>query len=143
MIQFHTDSVDMPPIRTASVTAWIMKVAAHLGKKTGAINFVFCSDERILNINCTYLEHDYYTDIITFDTGVGNLISGDIYISLDTVSSNASLLNIPYIQELHRVIIHGILHLCGFPDKQPKEAEQMRTLENEALAIFQPHIQTS
>lgn len=143
MIQFHTDSVDMPPIRTASVTAWIMKVAAHLGKKTGAINVVFCSDERILNINCTYLEHDYYTDIITFDTGVGNLISGDIYISLDTVSSNASLLNIPYIQELHRVIIHGILHLCGFPDKQPKEAEQMRTLENEALAIFQPHIQTS
>ncbi len=137
MIQFHTDSVELPAIQTAFLTGWIHKVAALHGKKPGTINLVFCSDERILAINRSFLEHDYYTDIITFDTGVGTIISGDIYISLDTVSSNAAQLNVTYNQELHRVIIHGILHLCGFPDKQPEEAERMRTMENQALALIQ------
>lgn len=127
MIQFHTDTTDMPTIQPAFLTGWIRKVAALHGKKPGTINFIFCNDERMLAINRSFLEHDYYTDIITFDTGVGAIISGDIYISLDTVASNASQLNVTYNQELHRVIIHGILHLCGFPDKQPEEAKRMRT----------------
>jgi len=137
MIQFHTDSVEMPDIQQALLTGWIQRVAALHGKKAGTINLVFCNDERILSINRSFLEHDYYTDIITFDTGVQNLISGDIYISLDTVSSNAAQLNIPYNEELHRVIIHGILHLCGYPDKLPEDASRMRKVENEALALIQ------
>jgi len=127
----------MPDIQQALLTGWIQRVAALHGKKAGTINLVFCNDERILSINRSFLEHDYYTDIITFDTGVQNLISGDIYISLDTVSSNAAQLNIPYNEELHRVIIHGILHLCGYPDKLPEDASRMRKVENEALALIQ------
>lgn len=127
----------MPDIHSSLLTGWIRKVASLHGKKADAINFIFCNDERILSINRSFLEHDYYTDIITFDTGIGNIISGDIYISLDTVLSNAAQLKLPYKQELHRVIIHGILHLCGFPDKQPEEANRMRSLENEALALIQ------
>lgn len=143
MIQFHTDSTEMPAIQTAFLTGWIQKVAALHGKKPGTINLVFCTDERILDINRSFLEHDYYTDIITFDTSIGPVISGDIYISLDTVKSNAEQLNLPYKQELYRVIIHGILHLCGYPDKQPEEANQMRVLENEALALIQSLNQTT
>lgn len=127
----------MPDIHAVKVTGWILKVAALQGKKAGTINLVFCSDERIIAINRSFLDHDYYTDIITFDTSIGSVISGDIYISLDTVASNAEQLDLPYNQELHRVIIHGILHLCGYPDKQPEEADRMRLLENEALALIQ------
>jgi len=127
----------MPDIQPSLLTGWIRKVVALHGKKPGSINLVFCNDERILSINRSFLQHDYYTDIITFDTGVGDLISGDIYISLDTVSSNAAQLSIPYNEELHRVIIHGILHLCGYPDKLPEEATRMRSLENEALSLIQ------
>lgn len=136
MIHFHSDQVEMPPLSFESVKGWMQRVIASHGKREGSIHVIFCSDERILAINQSFLQHDYYTDIITFDTGVGEVVAGDVYISLDTVTSNASLLATAPDQELLRVIIHGVLHLCGYPDKQPEEAANMRLLEEEALAIF-------
>ena len=102
----------------------------------GNIAYFFCSDKRILEVNREYLQHDYYTDIITFDYCVGNRLSGDLFISLDTVHSNAELFNQPYERELHRVIIHGVLHLCGINDKGPGEREIMEAAENKALALL-------
>ena len=101
----------------------------------GDINYVFCNDEEILDVNRRYLQHDYYTDIITFDYGRGNVLSGDLYISLDTVRSNAELLGKPYDEELHRVLVHGVLHLVGINDKGPGERELMEAAEDAALAL--------
>ena len=112
----------MPPIKRREVSEWIKQVAASYGKKVGDIAYIFCSDERILEVNRQYLQHDYYTDIITFDYTEGNRISGDLFISLDTIQTNAEqFANNDYHRELHRVIIHGILHLCGINDKGPGE----------------------
>ena len=108
----------------------------QLCKKVGEIAYIFCSDEKILEVNRQYLEHDYYTDIITFDYTEGNRISGDLFISLDTVRTNAEQFDQAYERELHRVIIHGILHLCGINDKGPGEREIMEAEENKALAII-------
>ena len=102
----------------------------------GEISYIFCNDEKILEVNRQYLQHDYYTDIITFDYTEGDKISGDLFISLDTVRSNAEQFHQSYEQELHRVIIHGILHLCGINDKGPGEREIMEKNENEALALL-------
>jgi len=95
MIHFHSDQVDMPTLPFITVKGWMQRVIASHGKREGMIHVIFCSDERILAINVSFLQHDYYTDIITFDTGAGETISGDVYISLDTVASNAHLLSIP------------------------------------------------
>lgn len=135
MITYQTDGVDMPAIDSHKVTAWVKAVAAAYGKRAGEIAYIFCSDERILEVNRQYLRHDYYTDIITFDYCEGNRLSGDLFISLDTVRSNARLFNTDYDTELHRVIIHGILHLCGINDKGPGEREIMEAAENAALAM--------
>ncbi len=135
MITYQTDGVDMPAIDSRKVTAWVKAVAATYGKRVGEIAYIFCSDERILEVNRQYLRHDYYTDIITFDYCEGNRLSGDLFISLDTVRSNAGLFNTDYDTELHRVIIHGILHLCGINDKGPGEREIMEAAENAALAM--------
>jgi rRNA maturation RNase YbeY len=99
----------------------------------GDIAYIFCNDEKILEINRQYLGHDYFTDIITFDYDEGDIISGDLFISLDTVRSNAEEQGTNYDEELYRVIIHGILHLCGINDKGPGEREIMEAAENEAL----------
>lgn len=107
-----------------------------MGKKCGDISYIFCSDEKILEINREYLDHDYYTDIITFDYTEKNRISGDIFISIDTVKSNADEFKVSYEEELHRIIIHGILHLCGINDKGPGEREIMTQKENEALVLL-------
>ena len=136
MIHFHTDQVDMPTLPFVTVKGWMQRVIASHDKREGIIHVVFCSDERILAINQSFLQHDYYTDIITFDNSAGDVVAGDIYISLDTVATNAAQLSIAYDNELLRVIIHGILHLCGYPDKQPEEADRMRLLEEAALAMF-------
>lgn len=125
----------MPKIRRRETTAWIKQVVASYGRKTGEIGYMFVSDEKILEVNREYLGHDYYTDIITFDYDEGDIVSGDLVISLDTVRSNAELLGKPYDEELHRVIIHGILHLCGINDKGPGEREIMEAEENKALAL--------
>ncbi|MDO9633618.1 MAG: rRNA maturation RNase YbeY, partial [Paludibacter sp.] len=119
MIQFINENIPFPEIHKLKVKSWIKETAKRYGKKTGEIAFIFCNDEKILEINRQYLQHDYYTDIITFDYSENNTISGDIFISLETVNSNATEFGVPYDTELLRIIIHGILHLCGQEDKTP------------------------
>lgn len=136
MITYNTDGVKFPNIRKRPTTAWIRAVAAAYGKKVGEIGYMFVSDDRILEVNREYLGHDYYTDIITFDYCEGDTLSGDLVISLDTVRSNAALFGKEYDKELHRVIIHGILHLCGINDKGPGEREIMEQAEDKALAML-------
>ena len=136
MISYQTDGVKMPDIKKKETTEWIKEVAACYGKRVGEIAYIFCSDDKILEVNQQYLQHDYYTDIITFDYTEGNKISGDLFISLDTVRTNAETFHTDYNEELHRTIIHGILHLCGINDKGPGEREIMEENENRALAIL-------
>ena len=136
MITYHCDGVRMPALRKRDTSSWIRRVAATYGKRVGEIGYMFVSDERILQVNRNYLQHDYYTDIITFDYTEGDTVSGDIVISLDTVRSNAEKYGKSYDEELHRVIIHGILHLCGLHDKAPGEREQMEAAENKALLLL-------
>lgn len=143
MISYNTDGVKMPAIRRRDTSAWIKTVAASYDKKVGSITYIFCNDDKILEVNRQYLQHDYYTDIITFDycedeemMGNKNTISGDLFISLDTVRTNAEQQGTTYDEELHRVIIHGILHLVGINDKGPGEREIMEAAENKALAML-------
>ena len=137
MITYSAENVKMPKIRKRDTSAWIKKVAASYGRKVGEIGYLFVDDEKILEVNNEYLGHDYYTDIIPFDYDEDDIISGDLVISLDTVRSNAELFSKPYEEELFRVIIHGILHLCGINDKGPGEREIMEQEENKALALLQ------
>ena len=125
MITYQTDGVEMPDIKKREITEWIKAVATSYGLRVGEIAYIFCSDEKILEVNRQYLQHDYYTDIITFDYCEGKRIAGDLFISLDTVRTNAEQFGTEYDTELHRVIIHGILHLCGINDKGPGEREIM------------------
>lgn len=135
MITYNTDGVKMPSIKKRENTAWVKAVAASYGKRVGEIAYIFVDDEKILEVNRQYLGHDYYTDIITFDYCKGDVISGDLFISLDTVRTNAEQVGATYEEELHRVIIHGILHLCGINDKGPGEREIMEAAEDKALAL--------
>lgn len=116
-------------------TAWLRKVAAHYGNKIGELAYIFCDDEKIIEVNRQYLNHDYYTDVITFDYSEGDTINGDVFISLDTVRSNSEEQHTTYTEELHRVIAHGVLHLCGINDKGPGEREIMEKAENYALSL--------
>ena len=136
MISYNTVNAKMPAIRRRDTSAWVKAVAASYGKKVGEIAYIFVDDEEILRVNREYLQHDYYTDIITFDYTEGDTISGDLFISLDTVRTNAEQFDKPYDEELHRVIIHGILHLCGINDKGPGEREIMEAAEDKALALL-------
>ncbi|MBR1798926.1 MAG: rRNA maturation RNase YbeY [Bacteroidales bacterium] len=117
-------------------SAWIEEVVEMRGKRVGNINYLFCTDDYLIEINRKFLNHDTYTDIITFDSVVGNLVSGDIMISTDRVGENAEHLGVTFEQELSRVVIHGVLHLLGQGDKSDDEALQMRKLEDEALAVL-------
>ena len=135
MISYNADGVKMPEIKKRETTAWIKAVVASYGRKVGEVGYMFVSDEKILEVNKEYLGHDYYTDIITFDDDEGDIINGDIVISLDTVRSNSEDQHTSYEDELHRVIIHGILHLCGIDDKGPGEREKMEEAENKALSM--------
>lgn len=135
MISYQADGIDMPKINHRETSAWIKAVAEAHGRRVGQLGYMFVNDEKILEVNNEYLGHDYYTDIITFDYDKGEVINGDIVISLDTVRSNAELYGKDYDDELHRVIIHGILHLCGINDKGPGEREIMESHENAALAM--------
>ncbi|MDR3267336.1 MAG: rRNA maturation RNase YbeY [Tannerella sp.] len=137
MISYNSENTKIPNIPRRKVSAWIRDIAAQNGKRTGEIAYIFCSDERILEINNQYLNHDYYTDIITFDYSENKTISGDIFISLETVVSNAEKFNTTSENELYRIIIHGILHLCGFKDKSALDEKIMREKENEALQMFE------
>ena len=137
MITFNSLSLPLPALDVRTEEAWLRRVAAQHNRRLGEINYIFCNDEEILATNRQYLQHDYYTDIITFDYDEGDTISGDLVISLDTVRTNAEKFGKDYNEELHRVIIHGILHLCGINDKGPGEREIMEAHENKALALLE------
>ncbi len=136
MIRFQAEDTPLPPIDPAQLSVWIETVAARQGYAVGQINYLFCSEAKILEVNRSFLQHDYYTDIITFDYSERNFIAGDIYISPETVRSNALLFGTNFDEELLRVIIHGVLHLCGQGDKSEIEAAEMRQKENEALRML-------
>ncbi len=126
----------MPSLDTVKIQRWIQKLASIHQKKTGNINYIFCSDQRILEVNQQFLQHDYFTDIITFDYSQGMVVSGDLFISLETVASNAEMLGGHYEEELKRVLAHGVLHLCGFKDKTTEDAAVMRQEEQKALSLL-------
>lgn len=136
MIIFQSEGVELPNLDIAKVSRWLNEVASDYDRLIGDLVYLFCNDEIILSTNRQFLNHDYYTDIITFDNTIGKKVSADIYISLETVASNAKDLNVNYDDELRRVIVHGLLHLCGIKDKSPEERAEMESAENAALAKY-------
>ena len=134
MITFISENISMPSLNLPQVERWIRAVAAQYGFAVGDLNYIFCDDEKILAVNREFLQHDYYTDIITFDYTTRTRVNGDIYISLDTVASNAEQVGATFEQELHRIIIHGLLHLTGQADKTPETKAQMTAKEEDALS---------
>ena len=141
MIAFYSDEdVEEPRLRKKLVRSWIEEVARSYDRKVGELCYQFCGDERILQTNQDFLDHDYYTDIITFDESEGDRIAGDMLISLDTVRSNAEQIGTDYAEELHRVIIHGVLHLCGLNDKTDEDEEHMRQAEESALSLLRAEL---
>lgn len=135
--QWLADGVDFPQeLPLPALEQWIERVAADHDRVVGSLSYIFCSDEKILEVNRQFLQHDYFTDIITFDNTRRRQINGDMFISLETVATNAVLVGQPYEREVRRVIIHGVLHLCGINDKGPGEREIMEAHENAALAML-------
>lgn len=134
-ITFDAENIDFPKIKKRETTNWIKTVAKSYGKQTGDISYLFCTDKKILEVNRQYLQHDFYTDIITFDYSECDRISGDIFISLDTVLSNSIQYDTDFEEELYRVIIHGVLHLCGINDKSEVESKLMKEAEEKALHL--------
>ena len=135
-IRFLVQDIDFELSEPQNVKKWIAEVVSRAGESVGNISYLFCSDEYLIDVNRQYLNHDTYTDIITFDYVAGGLISGDILISIDRVGENAQKFRVPFEQELHRVIIHGVLHLLGQGDKSDTEAAEMRRKEEEALSLL-------
>jgi len=139
MVYFHTEQVDLPSLvsnQQTALTQWIHAVAASYGFGVGDIHYIFCNDERILEVNRQFLGHDYYTDVITFDYSTHDRVAGDIYISLDTIRSNAEEVGCSFDNELCRILIHGVLHLTGQEDKTPETKPVMTEKENRALAML-------
>lgn len=134
-IHFFTEGVKKPNVSYLQLRRWLRQVIANYGKKCGAINYIFCSDDYLLSINQEYLQHDSYTDIITFDYCEGEYISGDIFVSTERVADNARKLH-SESSEIYRVIVHGILHLCGLSDSTAKQTTIMRAAEDEALKLI-------
>ncbi|UOU99339.1 rRNA maturation RNase YbeY [Chryseobacterium daecheongense] len=134
MIQFFYEN--LPESVNTEYTKWLEDLILTEGKKLGEINYIFCDDEYLLKVNQDYLQHDYYTDIITFDYVKGKTISGEIFVSLQRISDNASTLSKNYEEELRRVLGHGILHLCGYKDKTEEEEREMRRKEDVYLARY-------
>ena len=135
-IRFTSQDIDFELPQADRVKKWISQVVCRRGKRVGNISYLFCDDEHLLEVNRQFLNHDTYTDIITFDYVAADLISGDIMISVDRVGDNATLFGVSFEQELHRVIIHGVLHLLGQGDKSDAEAAEMRRQEEEALLLW-------
>ena len=137
MIQYIAEGVELPLLKNQKINRWIIDTAAGYNRRVGDIAYIFCSDEKILEVNKQYLNHDYYTDIITFDYSDGVVISGDIFISTETVQTNAEEFNVSFDIELRRIIIHGVLHLCGQDDQTPELRAEMTNKENLALESYQ------
>lgn len=135
-IYFYNEDVAFPAIRKRSTSGWIKQVIADKGKRTGDISFIFCSDAYLLDVNRKYLDHDYFTDIITFDYVEGSVVSGDIFISVDRVIENAGLFGNRVSDELNRIIIHGVLHLLGFKDKAEEDKLLMTKEEDMCLEML-------
>jgi len=135
-ISFFSEDTNYSVKNRRLLTNWVKSCIANEGKKCGDISFIFCSDDHLLSINRQYLQHDYYTDVITFDYCNGDIVTGDIFVSVDTVRENSALFNKAFLDELHRVIIHGILHLCGHGDKSDEDASKMRLLEDNSLNLL-------
>ncbi len=135
-IRFASQDIDFELLEAEKVKNWISQVIQLRGKRVGNISYLFCDDEYLLGVNQQYLNHDTYTDIITFDYVAADLISGDIMISIDRVRENASQFEVPFELELRRVIIHGVLHLLGQGDKSDDEATEMRRQEEESLVLW-------
>ena len=135
-ISFHNESVNNKTPSKRLLKAWIKEFVSNHGKKVGELAFVFCSDEKILEINQNFLQHDYYTDIITFDYSEGEVISGDIFISVERVLENAASHQVDYNTELLRVLSHGVLHLIGFQDKEEKKKVEMTRNEDLCMSLF-------
>ncbi|MDE6469140.1 MAG: rRNA maturation RNase YbeY [Muribaculaceae bacterium] len=134
--QWIFSGVERPTLDYQQLEQWLAQVAKAHNRTIHSLNYIFCADDEIIDVNRRFLNHDYYTDIITFDNCIGSLLRGDLFISLDTVRSNAEGLGADYDTELKRVIVHGVLHLCGINDKGPGEREIMERHENEALAML-------
>lgn len=135
-IYFSAENIDFELANEPKVKKWISEVVGIQGKRVGNLNYLFCDDAYLINVNRTYLNHDTYTDIITFDYVEGNVVSGDILISVERVRENAVLFNSSFEQELKRVIIHGVLHLMGQADKSDEDAAEMRRKEESVLALW-------
>lgn len=135
-IRFYNEDIRFVLPQKANYRSWIATVAQQFGKKVGELTFIFCSDDYLLSINKQFLAHDYFTDIITFDYGTEDTIAGDIYISIDRVQDNASKFLVDKNLELQRVVIHGVLHLCGLKDKSENDQKNMRKAEEDALLLF-------
>ena len=137
---FFEDINEVPGVNPEFLFAWYSNVCEVEGKELGDVSLIFCSDEHLLEMNKEYLEHDYYTDIITFDYTQGNLISGDLFVSVDRVEDNSNELGVLFQDELHRVCVHGLLHLCGYADKTEADELLMRSKENEMLVLRRAHL---
>ena len=135
-ITFNNNGTDFSPKKKTAIKNWVAAIAKKEKKIAGNINYIFCNDDELLKINIQYLNHKTLTDIITFDYTEGNKIAGDIFISVERVEENAGKFKVEFENELHRVMIHGILHLCGYKDKTPKDEKLMRRKEDEALKLF-------
>jgi len=136
-IRFFSDGVSFQPKDKRKIKHWLRQVAAKEGKKTGQLRYIFVSDEIILDINKKYLQHDDYTDIITFDDSTDETISGEMYVSIDTVRSNAKEYQVEFRNELLRVMVHGVLHLCGYRDTTTSEQQRIRKAEDKYLVMSQ------
>ncbi len=135
MIQFFFENIDIISLSDATKN-WLINLIKNEQKKVGEINYIFCDDEYLLKVNRDFLQHDYYTDIITFDYVKGKTIAGDIFVSLPRISENAETHSKDFNLELHRVLAHGILHLCGYKDKTEEEVQEMRNKEDYYLNIL-------
>ena len=136
MVSYFTEDISFPFKEKRLTSRWLKFVAESEAKRLGDVAVIFCSDNYILDVNIKYLQHDYYTDIITFDYCEGNRLSGDLFISVDSVRENASFYGTEFADELNRVIVHGLLHLIGYDDGDAWHQQRMRAAENRALALY-------
>ncbi|MFC2176396.1 rRNA maturation RNase YbeY [Bacteroidota bacterium] len=134
-VDFVSEQISFECEKQAALSEWIADVCSKEKKQLGLVTYIFCSDEYLLNVNKQYLNHDYYTDVITFDYSEDDILSGDIFISIDRVKDNAQVADIQFVDELHRIMIHGVLHLAGYHDKKPDEKAQMTHLEDIYLSL--------
>lgn len=139
-IKFFSEDLPLPKIKRRLIANWLKEVILFEGKRVGEISIIFCSDEYLLDVNRKYLDHDYYTDVITFDYVEGEMVSGDIFISLDRVSENARNLNLSFLEELDRIMVHGVLHLLGYKDKSKKDKILMTEREDYFLKLLNSNL---